>query len=53
MMLIAGTVPIKDMPLTTHSNFIVGMERMEDAGIYKLTDTGTIHPKKVLGWLIG
>lgn len=26
------------MPLTTHPNLIVGMERVEDAGVYKLTD---------------
>lgn len=26
------------MPLTTHPNLIVGMERVEDAGVYQLTD---------------
>lgn len=26
------------LPLTTHPNLIVGMERVEDAGVYKLTD---------------
>jgi selenide, water dikinase len=26
------------LPLTTHPNLIVGMERIEDAGVYKLTD---------------
>jgi selenide, water dikinase len=29
---------LKDLPLTTHPNLLVGMERVEDAGVYKLTE---------------
>jgi selenide,water dikinase len=29
---------LSGLPLTTHPNLIVGMERVEDAGVYKLTD---------------
>ena len=29
---------LQGLPLTTHPNLIVGMERVEDAGVYKLTD---------------
>ena len=33
---------LKDLPLTTHPNLIVGMERTEDAGVYQLADGLTI-----------
>ncbi len=29
---------LKGLPVTTHPNLIVGMDRVEDAGVYKLTD---------------
>jgi selenide, water dikinase len=29
---------LKGLPLTTHPNLIVGMDRVEDAGVFKLTD---------------